>query len=242
MGVGGHVVSSPESVFDLAGVYPLKMAVVGVLAPTHTPDDDAVFVDVKTAWVIAGLAHGFDLVLANPPFGKKGSFTIVGEDGKVSKDKDSYERDDFWATTSNKQLNFVQHIRTMLKLNGEAAVVLPDNVLFEGGAGETVRKKLLQNTDLHTIGLRGAGTYGAFDLEAEVAFQFGSIEYRTHLRQHKLNGQTGGEAHQSHQPGTATRITFRHTGKHGGWSLLGAVRTALGSDGDRAPLGGTCTG
>ena len=77
----------------------------------------------------------FDIVLANPPFGKKGSFTIMGEDGKVSKDKDSYERDDFWATTSNKQLNFVQHIKTLLKINGRAAVVVPDNVLFEGGGG-----------------------------------------------------------------------------------------------------------
>ncbi len=58
VGVGDAVISSPESVFDLAGVYPLKMQVVGVLAPSHGPDDDAVFVDVKTAWVIAGLGHG----------------------------------------------------------------------------------------------------------------------------------------------------------------------------------------
>jgi type I restriction enzyme M protein len=58
--------------------------------------------------------------------------------------KPPYNRQDFWATTSNKQLNFVQHIRTMLKTTGKAAVVVPDNVLFEGGAGETVRKKLLE--------------------------------------------------------------------------------------------------
>ena len=57
-GPGAHVISSPDSVFDLAGVYPLKMKVVGVLAPTESPDDEAVFVDLKTAWVIAGLAHG----------------------------------------------------------------------------------------------------------------------------------------------------------------------------------------
>jgi putative ABC transport system permease protein len=55
---GGSVISSPDSVFDIAGAYPLKMAVVGVLARTDSPDDEAVFVDVKTAWVIAGLAHG----------------------------------------------------------------------------------------------------------------------------------------------------------------------------------------
>src|SRR3989454_679449 len=85
----------------------------------------------------------FDLVLTNPPFGKKSSFTVVGENGEASKEKETYERDDFWATTSNKQLNFVQHIKTLLKVNGRAAVVVPDNVLFEGGAGETIRRKLL---------------------------------------------------------------------------------------------------
>lgn len=58
VGPGGAVVSSPDTLFDLAGVYPLRMRVVGVLAPSHSPDDRAVFVDVKTAWVIAGLGHG----------------------------------------------------------------------------------------------------------------------------------------------------------------------------------------
>ena len=63
------------------------------------------------------------------------------EDGRTSTEKDTIERDDFWTTTSNKQLNFVQHIKTLLAIHGRAAVVLPDNVLFEGGAGETIRKK-----------------------------------------------------------------------------------------------------
>ena len=79
--------------------------------------------------------HGLgyqDIVLANPPFGKKGAFTIVGEDGKVSKEKESYERDDFWATTSNKQLNFVQHVKSLLEIHGRAAVVVPDNVSLRG--------------------------------------------------------------------------------------------------------------
>ena len=58
LGVGDYVISSPESVFDLAGVYPLKMPVVGVLAPSFSPDDEAVFVDIKTTWVIQGLGHG----------------------------------------------------------------------------------------------------------------------------------------------------------------------------------------
>jgi len=58
LSVGDHVITSPESVFDLAGVYPLKMSVVGVLAPSLSPDDDAIFVDIKTSWVIQGLGHG----------------------------------------------------------------------------------------------------------------------------------------------------------------------------------------
>ena len=112
----------------------------------------------------------FDIVLANPPFGKKGSFTIMGEDGKVSKDKDSYERDDFWATTSNKQLNFVQHIKTLLKINGRAAVVAPDNVLFEGGAGETIRRKLLHECDVHTLLRLPTGLFYAQGVKANVVF------------------------------------------------------------------------
>ena len=112
----------------------------------------------------------FDLVLANPPFGKKGSFTIVGEDGKVSKEKESYERDDFWATTSNKQLNFVQHIKTLLTINGRAAVVVPDNVLFEGGAGETVRRKLLHECDVHTLLRLPTGLFYAQGVKANVLF------------------------------------------------------------------------
>lgn len=80
-------------------------------------------------------------VLANPPFGKKSSMTITNEEGEVEKEELSYNRQDFWETTSNKQLNFLQYIKTQLKIDGEAAVVLPDNVLFEGGAGEEVRKQ-----------------------------------------------------------------------------------------------------
>ena len=77
--------------------------------------------------------------------------TFTNEEGEQEMEDLTYNRQDFWATTSNKQLNFVQHIRTMLKTTGKAAVVVPDNVLFEGGAGEKVRQKLLNNTDLHTI-------------------------------------------------------------------------------------------
>ena len=75
----------------------------------------------------------------------------MGEEGKVSKEKETYKRDDFWATISNKKLNFVQHVKSLLKQNGRAAVVVPDNVLFEGGAGKTVRRKLMHECDVHTL-------------------------------------------------------------------------------------------
>ena len=92
-----------------------------------------------------------DYVLTNPPFGKKSSITMTNEEGKEEEEDLVYSREDFWVTTSNKQLNFIQHINTILKATGRAAVVLPDNVLFEAGAGEVIRKKLLQTTELHTI-------------------------------------------------------------------------------------------
>ena len=90
-------------------------------------------------------------MLANPPFGRKSALSFTNEEGEQETDDLTYNRQDFWATTSNKQLNFVQHIRTMLKISGRAAVVVPDNVLFEGGAGETIRRKLRDTTDLHAI-------------------------------------------------------------------------------------------
>jgi type I restriction enzyme M protein len=111
-----------------------------------------------------------DYVLANPPFGKKSSMTFTNEEGEQEKEELTYNRQDFWATTGNKQLNFVQHIRTMLKTTGQAAVVVPDNVLFEGGAGETVRKKLLETTDLHTILRLPTGIFYANGVKANVIF------------------------------------------------------------------------
>ena len=111
-----------------------------------------------------------DYVLANPPFGKKSSMSFTNEQGEQETDDLTYNRQDFWATTSNKQLNFVQHIRTMLKTTGKAAVVVPDNVLFEGGAGETIRRKLLENTDLHTILRLPTGIFYAHGVKANVLF------------------------------------------------------------------------
>lgn len=111
-----------------------------------------------------------DLVMANPPFGKKSSMTFTNEEGEQEKQELTYNRQDFWTTTSNKQLNFVQHIRTMLKTTGRAAIVVPDNVLFEGGAGETVRKQLLATTELHTILRLPTGIFYANGVKANVIF------------------------------------------------------------------------
>ncbi|MCZ7611124.1 MAG: type I restriction-modification system subunit M [Ignavibacterium sp.] len=120
--------------------------------------------------LLAAPSEKFDYVLTNPPFGKKSSITITNEDGTQSRETLTYERQDFWTTTSNKQLNFVQHVRSMLKADGKAAVVVPDNVLFEGGAGETVRKRLLDTTDLHTILRLPTGIFYAQGVKANVIF------------------------------------------------------------------------
>lgn len=120
--------------------------------------------------LVADTGKRFDYVLANPPFGKKSSMTFTNEEGEQAKDELTYNRQDFWATTSNKQVNFLQHIRSMLKTTGQAAVVLPDNVLFEGGAGETVRRKLMETTELHTILRLPTGIFYANGVKANVLF------------------------------------------------------------------------
>lgn len=112
----------------------------------------------------------YDMVLTNPPFGKKSSVTIVNGEGKADKETLVYEREDFWATTSNKQLNFLQHVKTLLKINSKAAIVVPDNVLFEGGAGETVRRKLLHECDVHTLLRLPTGIFYAQGVKANVLF------------------------------------------------------------------------
>ena len=120
--------------------------------------------------LISPPSRTFDYVLANPPFGKKSSMSFTNAADEQETNDLTYNRQDFWATTSNKQLNFVQHIRTMLKTTGRAAVVVPDNVLFEGGAGETIRRKLLHTTDLHTILRLPTGIFYAQGVKANVIF------------------------------------------------------------------------
>jgi len=131
--------------------------------------DDEPTVD-RTDALIADAGERFDYVLANPPFGKKSSMTITNAEGEEDRDALTYERQDFWETTSNKQLNFLQHIVTILKDSGRAAVVLPDNVLFEGGAGERIRRRLLETCDVHTLLRLPTGIFYANGVKANVLF------------------------------------------------------------------------
>ena len=111
-----------------------------------------------------------DYVLTNPPFGKKSSITMTNEEGEEEEEDLVYNRQDFWTTSSNKQLNFIQHINTILAATGKAAVVIPDNVLFEGGPGEIIREKLLKTTDLHTILRLPTGIFYKQGVKANVIF------------------------------------------------------------------------
>jgi type I restriction enzyme M protein len=134
----------------------------------ESPDSDSpVHVDDALR---ADPGERFDMVLTNPPFGKKSSVTILNGEGKAEKQSLTVVRDDFWASTSNKQLNFIQHVKTLLKVEGRAAVVVPDNVLFEGGAGETIRRKLLHECDVHTLLRLPTGIFYAQGVKANVLF------------------------------------------------------------------------
>ncbi|HUU03863.1 MAG TPA: class I SAM-dependent DNA methyltransferase [Myxococcota bacterium] len=159
----------------------------------------------------------FEVVLTNPPFGKKSSITVVNEEGETDKQTITYNRPDFWTTTSNKQLNFVQHVKSLLKINGRAAVVVPDNVLFEGGAGETVRRKLLHECDVHTLLRLPTGIFYAQGVKANVIFfdrrpasdkpwtkKLWIFDFRTNihftLKQNRLTRQTLDEFVECYKP------------------------------------------
>ncbi|MGH7325316.1 MAG: type I restriction-modification system subunit M [Candidatus Rokuibacteriota bacterium] len=135
------------------------------------PDDDDHEPPIRTDDALRAepSAHA-DVVMTNPPFGKKSSITIVNEEGQADRQAVTYNRPDFWTTTSNKQLNFLQHVKSLLKVHGRGAIVVPDNVLFEGGAGETMRRKLLQECDVHTLLRLPTGIFYAQGVKANVLF------------------------------------------------------------------------
>lgn len=138
------------------------------IGPTNGNEGD---VPIKTADSLkANSGQYFDVVLTNPPFGKKSSVLVVNDEGEEEKQALTVVREDFWASTSNKQLNFVQHVKSILNVHGRAAVIVPDNVLFEGGAGETIRRKLLDECDVHTLLRLPTGIFYAQGVKANVLF------------------------------------------------------------------------
>jgi type I restriction enzyme M protein len=146
-----------------------RLAAMNLLLHGIGAADGESLIDVRDA-LIADPGKRWSVVLSNPPFGRKSSLTMVGADGREVREDTEIERQDFVVTTSNKQLNFLQHITTILDINGRAAVVLPDNVLFEGGAGETLRRKLLADFDLHTLLRLPTGIFYAQGVKANVLF------------------------------------------------------------------------
>jgi len=146
-----------------------RLAAMNLLLHGIGRPDGPSLIDVKDA-LLADLGDRYSVVLSNPPFGRKSSITMVGADGREAREEREIERPDFVVTTSNKQLNFVQHISTILDINGRAAVVLPDNVLFEGGAGETIRRRLLNDFDVHTLLRLPTGIFYAQGVKANVLF------------------------------------------------------------------------
>jgi type I restriction enzyme M protein len=148
-----------------------RLCAMNMLLHGIGPDDDEHQPPIRTDDALRNEpSEHYEVVITNPPFGKKSSITVVNEEGETDKQSVSYSRPDFWTTTSNKQLNFLQHVKSLLKINGRAAVVVPDNVLFEGGAGETVRRKLMQECEVHTVLRLPTGIFYAQGVKANVLF------------------------------------------------------------------------
>ncbi len=162
----GHLRDGFASGYELVDSTARLAAMNLLLHGMGTSNGDSL-IEVRDS-LIADPGRRWSVVLSNPPFGRKSSVTTVGTDGREVREDREIERQDFVATTSNKQLNFVQHIATILDTNGRAAVVLPDNVLFEGGAGETIRRKLLADFDLHTMLRLPTGIFYAQGVKADV--------------------------------------------------------------------------
>jgi type I restriction enzyme M protein len=157
-------VAGMELVDGTARLAAMNMLLHGMTKPTGNSP-----IEVKDS-LTADPGKRWSVVLANPPFGTKSSVKVITADGRTAAESLEIVRDDFWVTTSNKQLNFVQHIKTIMDINGRAAVVLPDNVLFEGGAGETIRKRLLKEYDVHTLLRLPTGIFYAGGVKANVLF------------------------------------------------------------------------
>ena len=146
-----------------------RLAAMNLLLHGIGRPDGSSLIEVRDS-LLADPGARWSVVLSNPPFGRKSSITMVGADGREAREDREIERPDFVVTTANKQLNFVQHIATILDINGRAAVVVPDNVLFEGGVGETLRRRLLNDFDVHTLLRLPTGIFYAQGVKANVLF------------------------------------------------------------------------
>ena len=136
----------------------------------HGMDADPSPVSSGVDSLAADPGERFSMVLTNPPFGKKSSVSFVTQEGMLEKEEIAYERQDFWTTTKNKQLNFIQHVFTLLEVGGRCAIIVPDNVLFEGGAGETVRRRLMRQCHVHTLLRLPTGIWYAPGVKANALF------------------------------------------------------------------------
>ncbi|MDJ0355805.1 class I SAM-dependent DNA methyltransferase [Paenarthrobacter sp. PH39-S1] len=160
----GQLVRGVELVDSTARLATMNLFLHGVGRENGEP-----VIDVRDA--LSGVpSTRATLVLANPPFGKKSSITVTDDEGRAEREDVSYSRPDFWVTTTNKQLNFLQHIASLMAVGGRAAVVVPDNVLFEGGVGETIRRRLLKEYDVHTLLRLPTGIFYAGGVKANVLF------------------------------------------------------------------------
>lgn len=162
--LGAGALSGVELVDGTARLAAMNLLLHGIGRPGGKP-----LIEVRDALAAVPSRHA-SVVLANPPFGRKSAITVVGENGRAGKEDVAYDRPDFWTTTTNKQLNFVQHIAKLLQMDGRAAVVVPDNVLFEGGAGETLRRRLLREFDVHTLLRLPTGIFYSGGVKANVLF------------------------------------------------------------------------
>ena len=161
-----HAIRGDELVPAVARLGAMNLLLHGIGPST----DEAPPPITVTDSLAADRGDRYDVVVTNPPFGKKSSVTILSDiEENYAKDLTIF-REDFWASTSNKQLNFLQHINTILKPGGRAAIVVPDNVLFEAGAGEAIRRRLLHDCDVHTLLRLPTGIFYAGGVKANVLF------------------------------------------------------------------------
>jgi len=114
--------------------------------------------------------RSYDVVLTNPPFGRRSSVTVVTSQYERRDYERSVVREDFWVSTANKELNFLQHVAAVLKPGGRAAIVVPDGVLSGGGAGESLRRRLLDEFEVHTLLRLPNGIFYASGVNANVLF------------------------------------------------------------------------